>query len=43
MVSNTLKMDQQEVVKVLGRLRREYAADPEYKKIRRDLPKDWPL
>jgi hypothetical protein len=43
MVSNTLKMDQQEVVKALKRLRREHGDSPEYQKIRKDLPKDWPL
>jgi hypothetical protein len=41
MVSNALKMDQQEVLKTLERLRQRFADDPEYKKIRRDLPKDW--
>lgn len=43
MVSNTLKMDQREVVKALKRLKRESAADPQYQKLRRDLPKDWPI
>ena len=43
MVSNALKMDQQDVLKALQRLRQKFADDPEYKKIRRDLPKDWPL
>jgi hypothetical protein len=43
MVSNTLHIDQKEVVKALKRLRQKCAADPEYQKLRRDLPKDWPL
>jgi hypothetical protein len=43
MVSNTLKMDQQELLKGLERLPQKYADDPEYKKLRRDLPKEWPL
>ena len=43
MVSNTLKMDQEEVVKALKRLRREHSDDTEYQKLRRDLPKDWPI
>ena len=43
MVSNTLKMDQQEVIDALTRLRDEQADNPEYKKVRRDLPQDWPL
>jgi hypothetical protein len=43
MVSNTLKMDQQEIVTALKRLRAHHAADPEYKKLRKDLPDDWPI
>ncbi|HTN70219.1 MAG TPA: hypothetical protein VMO00_03940 [Methylomirabilota bacterium] len=43
MVSNTLKMDQKEVVKVLKRLKRESGDTSEYQKLRRDLPKDWPI
>ena len=43
MVSNTLKMDQREVVKALKRVKRESAGDPRYQKLRRDLPKDWPI
>ena len=43
MVSNSLHMDQPEVVKALERLRRDHADDPEYKKLRKDLPKNWPL
>jgi hypothetical protein len=43
MVSNTLKMAQEEVVKALKRLRREHSDDTEYQKLRRDLPKDWPI
>ena len=43
MVSNTLKMDQKEVVKALKRLKRESSHSPEYKKLRNDLPKDWPI
>ena len=43
MVSNTLKMDQKELVKALKRLKREAADDPEYQKLRRDLPADWPI
>jgi hypothetical protein len=43
MVSNSLKISQEEVVKALDRLRREKADNPEYKKLRRDLPKGWPL
>jgi hypothetical protein len=43
MVSNSLHIDQQDIVKALKRLRRERADDPEYKKLRKDLPKNWPL
>ena len=43
MVSNSLKISQEEVVKALDRLRREKADDPEYKKLRKDLPKNWPV
>jgi hypothetical protein len=43
MVSSTLKMDQKEVVKALKRLNREASDDPEYQKLRRDLPSDWPI
>jgi hypothetical protein len=43
MVSNSLHIDQQEIVKALKRLRREQSDDPEYQKLRRDLPKGWPI
>jgi hypothetical protein len=43
MVSNSLKISQEEVVKALDRLRRQKADDAEYKKLRKDLPKSWPL
>lgn len=43
MVSNSLKIGQEEVVAALKRLRAEHSADPGYKKLRKDLPKDWPL
>jgi hypothetical protein len=43
MVSNTLKIDQSEVLKALERLRQKHADDPEYKKLRKDLPKSWPV
>ena len=43
MVSNALKMSQEELLEALEQLRKKYAKDPEYKKLRRDLPKDWPL
>ena len=43
MVSNSLKMDEQEVVEALARLRREQSDNPEYQRLRRDLPEDWPV
>ena len=41
MVSNSLKIAQQEIIEALARLRREQADNPEYQKLRRDLPKEW--
>jgi hypothetical protein len=43
MVSNSLKMEQQEIVEALARLRREQADSPEYQKLRGELPEDWPV
>jgi len=43
MVSNTLKMDQKEIIKALKRLKQESSDTAEYQKVRRDLPKDWPI
>ena len=43
MVSNAVKMDQQEVMAALRRLRANHSDDPEYRKLRADLPKEWPI
>ncbi len=43
MVSNSLKMDQKKLLKELQRIRKAYAEDADYQKLRKDLPKDWPL
>ena len=43
MVSNSLKMSQKEIAAALKRLRAEKRDDAEYKKVRNDLPKDWPV
>ena len=43
MVSNTLHLDLQELLKTLERIRRDFGDDPEYKKWRRQLPKNWPI
>ena len=43
MVSNSLKLVQEEIIEALARLRREQADNPEYQKLRRELPEDWPV
>ena len=43
MVSNSLKIDQEEIIEALARLRREQAGNPEYQKLRLELPEDWPV
>ena len=43
MVSNTVGMDEDQVVAALQRLKAQHSDDPEYKKLRKDLPKDWPI
>jgi hypothetical protein len=43
MVSNSLKIDQEEIIAALARLRREQADNPEYQKLRGELPQDWPV
>ena len=43
MVSNAVKMDRKDVVAALKRLRANHSDDPEYKRLRKDLPKNWPI
>ena len=43
MVSNVLEVDEDELLKRVRAFRKKYADDPEYKKLRAALPKDWPL
>jgi hypothetical protein len=43
MVSNTVGMDQDQVVAALQRLKAQHSGDPEYKSLRKALPKDWPI
>jgi hypothetical protein len=43
MVSNTLKISQEEVVAALERLRDTHADDSQYQKLRKDLPPEWPI
>lgn len=43
MVSSTLNLREAELRKALRRIKREHADDPEYKRLRREFPKDWPM
>jgi hypothetical protein len=43
MVSNALKVSQDEVIQALARARREQSDTPDYKALRKDLPKEWPV
>ena len=43
MVSNVLEVDEGELTKRIGTFKKKYADDPEYKKLRAALPKDWPV
>jgi hypothetical protein len=43
MVSNVLKMDLQELLDLLGRIRRDHGDSLEYLELRAALPTDWPL
>ena len=43
MVSNTLKISQEEVVAALKRLRETDANNPQYQRLRKDLPPEWPI
>ena len=43
MVSNSLAMELQELLDLLGRLQQQCSGDPEYRELRRSLPEDWPL
>jgi hypothetical protein len=43
MVSNVLEIDQAELIQQLKSFKKKYANDPEWKKIRASLPKDWPI
>jgi hypothetical protein len=43
MVSNTLDLDLDGLLATLERLRVEHGDDPDYLKLRADLPADWPL
>ena len=43
MVSNSLHMPLDELLAAIKRMRKQYASDAEYKKMRTELPDDWPL
>ena len=43
MVSNSLHMDLDELLQTVKRMRKQYGSDAEYKKLRAELPDDWPL
>ncbi len=43
MVSNSLKIELQELLDQLKGISTELAADPEYLELRGGLPEDWPL
>ncbi len=43
MVSNTLDIELKKFLQVIERMRRDYGNDADYKKLRRDLPDDWPM
>ena len=43
MVSSAIDMDLQDLYATLERLRVEHADDPDYQRLRRVLPDDWPL
>ena len=43
MVSNSLHIDLQELLDTLKRMRKEYGKSAEYRKVRKELPVDWPL
>ncbi len=43
MVSNVLGVSAEELVQELQQLRASHMGDPEYQKLRADLPADWPV
>jgi len=43
MVSNSLKLTEEEVVAALKRLRLEHGNDADYQALRNALPKEWPI
>jgi len=43
MVSSAVNMSKAELVKALARIKSEHANDPEYKELRKEWPKSWPM
>ena len=43
MVSNVLEIEQAALVKQLKAFKKKYASDPEFKRLRAALPKEWPF
>jgi hypothetical protein len=43
MVSNALKIPEEEILEALARARREQSDTPEYQQLRKELPREWPL
>ncbi len=43
MVSNSLNVDLQELLKKLQRIKREYGKSAEFQDWRKQVPKDWPI
>ncbi|MFB3109113.1 MAG: hypothetical protein ACE1ZE_07065 [Candidatus Binatia bacterium] len=43
MVSNSLNMDLQELLKLLQRIKREHGKSPEFEDWRKQVPKNWPI
>jgi hypothetical protein len=43
MVSNVLEVNEDDLLKRVKTFKKKYAGDPEYKKLRGALPKDWPI
>ncbi len=43
MISNSLNMDLQELLKSLQRIKRQYGKSTEFQDWRKQVPKDWPI
>jgi hypothetical protein len=43
MVSSAVNMSKAELVRALARIKREHASEPEYRELRKALPKTWPV